>query len=72
MVAAKQATAWLEGELAALRSRPETGLAEIARVEAIASGCRADFERDRAERLAAECSRPQPRRRQRRRSSNVS
>jgi chromosome segregation ATPase len=54
MVAAKEATAWLEGELAALRSRPEAWPAEIARVEAIASGCRADFERDRADRLAAE------------------
>ena len=54
MVAAKLATGWLEGELAALRSRPETGVSEIARVEAIASGCRADFERDRADRLAAE------------------
>src|SRR5215211_3453246 len=53
-VAAKEATAWLEGELAALRSRPEIWPAEIARVEAIASGCRADFERDRADRLAAE------------------
>jgi chromosome segregation ATPase len=53
-VAAKEATAWLEGELAALRSRSETWPAEIARVEAIASGCRADFERDRADRLAAE------------------
>jgi chromosome segregation ATPase len=54
MVTAKEATAWLEGELAALRSRPETWPAEIARVEAIASGCRADYERDRADRLAAE------------------
>jgi chromosome segregation ATPase len=53
-VAAKEATAWLEGELAALRSRPEAWPAEIARVEAIASGCRADFERERADRLAAE------------------
>jgi len=51
---AKEATAWLEGELSALRSRAETWPAEIARVEAIASGCRADFERDRADRLAAE------------------
>ena len=56
-VAAKEATAWLEGELAALRSRPETWPAEIARVEAIASGCRADYERDRADRLAAEVQR---------------
>src|SRR5262247_2313817 len=54
MVAAKEATAWLEGELAALRSRPDASPAEIARVEAIASACRADFERDRAERLAVE------------------
>ena len=54
MVAAKEATAWLEGELSALRLRPDTTPAEIARVEAIASACRADFERDRAERLAAE------------------
>jgi chromosome segregation ATPase len=54
MVAAKEATAWLEGELAALRSRPEAWPAEVARIEAIASGCRADFERDRADRLAAE------------------
>ena len=30
---------------------------EIARVEAIASGCRADYERDRADRLAAEVQR---------------
>jgi chromosome segregation ATPase len=54
MVTAKEATAWLEGELAALRSRPESWPAEIARVEAIASGCRADFERERADRLSAE------------------
>jgi chromosome segregation ATPase len=54
VVAAKEATAWLEGELAALRSRSETWPAEIARIEAIASGCRADYERDRADRLAAE------------------
>ena len=54
MVAAKEATASLEGQLSALRSRPEPPLAEIARIEAIASACRADFERDRAERLAAE------------------
>ncbi len=54
IVAAKQATAWLEGELSALRSRSETWPAEIARVEAIASGCRAEVERERAERLAAE------------------
>src|SRR5215208_2584898 len=32
-VAAKEATAWLEGELAALRSRPETWPAEVARVK---------------------------------------
>jgi len=56
-VAAKEATAWLEGELAALRSRPEALPAEVARVEAIASGCRADYERDRADRLAAEVQR---------------
>jgi hypothetical protein len=53
-VAAKEATAWLEGELAALRSRPETLPAEVARVEAIASDCRADLERERADRLAVE------------------
>jgi DNA repair exonuclease SbcCD ATPase subunit len=53
-MAAKEATAWLEGELAALRSRPETLQAEIARVEAIAIGRQADFERDRADRLAEE------------------
>src|SRR5262249_4699192 len=54
MVAAKETTEWVRGELAALRSRPDASPAEIARVEAIASACRADFERDRAERLAAE------------------
>jgi chromosome segregation ATPase len=55
-MAAKEATAWLEGELAALRSRPETFEAEIARIEAAATDHRADFERerDRADRLVAE------------------
>jgi chromosome segregation ATPase len=56
-VVAKEATAWLEGELAALRSRPETLASDVARVEAIANGCRADFERDRAARLAADALR---------------
>ena len=55
-IAAKEATAWLEGELAALRSRPETLQAEIARLEAPAAGRRDDFEheRERADRLVAE------------------
>src|SRR5262245_13266971 len=55
-MAAKEATAWLEGELAVLRSRPDTAQEEIARVEATASGRRADFERerDRADRLVTE------------------
>jgi chromosome segregation ATPase len=55
-MAAKEATAWLEGELAALRSRPETFEAEIARIEATATDHRADFERERerADRLVAE------------------
>jgi len=55
-IAAKEATAWLEGELAALRSRPETLQAEIARLEATAAGRRDDFEheRERADRLVAE------------------
>jgi len=55
-MAAKEATAWLEGELAALRSRPETLQAEIARVEAMAISRQVDFERerDRADRLAVE------------------
>jgi len=55
-MAAKEATAWLEGELAALRSRPEPWQAEIARIEATAADRRADFERerDRADRLVTE------------------
>jgi chromosome segregation ATPase len=55
-MAAKEATAWLEGELAALRSRPETLQVEIARIEATATDRQADFERerDRADRLVAE------------------
>jgi chromosome segregation ATPase len=47
-MAAKEATAWLEGELTALRSRPETIEAELARLYAVATGHRADFERERA------------------------
>ena len=46
-IAAKEATAWLEGELAALRSRPEAVQTEIARLEASATGHRVDFERER-------------------------
>jgi chromosome segregation ATPase len=55
-IAAKEATAWLEGELAALRSRPETAQTEIARLEASATGHRGDFERERerVDRLVAE------------------
>jgi chromosome segregation ATPase len=55
-MAAKEATAWLEGELTALRSRPETLQAEITRIEATATGRREDFERERerADRLMAE------------------
>jgi hypothetical protein len=46
-MAAKEATAWLEGELAALRSRPETLQAEIARLETTATSRGTDFERER-------------------------
>ena len=55
-MAAKEATAWLEGELAALRSRPEPLQAEIARLETIATGRGTDVERERerADRLVAE------------------
>jgi chromosome segregation ATPase len=47
-MAAKEATAWLEGELTALRSIPDTREAEIARLDAVATAHRADFERERA------------------------
>jgi len=54
--AAKEAMAWLEGELAALRSRPDASQTEIARIEAVATGHRTDFERERerSDRLVAE------------------
>jgi chromosome segregation ATPase len=54
--AAKEATAWLEGELAALRSRPEAAQTEILRLQASATGHRVDFERERerVDRLVAE------------------
>jgi chromosome segregation ATPase len=45
---AKEATAWLEGELTALRSTPERLEAEIARLDAAATGHRVDYERERA------------------------
>jgi chromosome segregation ATPase len=55
-IVAKEATAWLEGELAALRSRPEAVQTEIARLETSATGHRGDFERERerVDRLVAE------------------
>jgi len=55
-VTAKEATAWLEGELAALRSRPDTFQADLSRIEATAAGHQADFERERerSDRLMAE------------------
>ena len=53
---AKEATAWLEGEMAALRSRPEAFQVDLARIEATAAGHQADFERERerSDRLMAE------------------
>jgi chromosome segregation ATPase len=55
-MAAKEATAWLEGELTAVRSRPDRLQTEIAQLEATVTGHQADFERerDRAERPTAE------------------
>jgi chromosome segregation ATPase len=55
-IAAKEATAWLEGELTALRSRPEQLQAEIGRLETAAASRGTDFERERerADRLVVE------------------
>ena len=55
-IAAKEATAWLEGELTALRARPEQLQAEIARLETTAISRGTDFERERerADRLVVE------------------